>query len=570
MRLRRIRIKNFRSVFDDDDNEELEMELSSNGNYIVGPNNVGKSNIIRALRLALRPETEQYKPELDQPKQMHYSYPTITLDFKMERKRSPYKTLLNYVEEYERSIVGDAETFAENDRIRFYVKYGVDEGTRTTLFQAKGKGTIKGDEELLKKALDKFYDTVRLVDIESGEDLDSLLQRGFNELFARVLSERYRSEIDTAEELRSDYLDYISEDILGEVDKYVTDELSEHINGINNVDFTANIQSVGDTLSDISIEMDDSVSTPLSEKGTGVRSVFIQMIMAFIADASRRSIIFAIEEPEAFLHPERHAELGRNLESFTSQSDISLLVTSHSPFILTNNTDASVFTATKNSDGRTLIKTDRVRQLAINNAKKLLTGSETTPDTSDLVESIPESAEGILIVEGWTDKSYLETAAQLVDERSPLENIHIVDSDGASDALKNGVVMESIHNNDKNVMVLLDDDVHGDSAYSTLTGKLGFQSGSEVAKYSEWRPKKGEAVEAEDLFSDDLLQRFIDEHGESSIDGWMSRNDGTKHVEISSSAKSDFANWIGNYADKEDCERWIECLNDVKENLVTS
>lgn len=571
MRLRRIRIKNFRSIYTDDNKgyEDLIMHLSPDGNYIVGPNNVGKSNILRAIRLALRPESApEYNPELDQPKQMRWARPTITLDFKMERQRSRYKTLLKYVDEYERSIVGEeAETFAENKTVRFYVKYSK-KGGREERFQAKGEGAIKGDEDLLERALNQFHETIRLVDIESGEDLDSLLQRGFNELFAQVLSERFRGEITEAEQLREEYIEFLSNDVLGEVDEYITEEMGDRLSGINNVEFTPNVESVDKSLADLSIEMSDSVDTPLSSKGTGVRSALIQMIMTFIADASRRAIIFAVEEPEAFLHPEKHEELGQNLESFTTQSDISLLVTTHSPFILTNNTNASVFTVSKTGDGRTQIKTEQVRQLAINNSKKLLTGADEIPDAGDIVDSVRDDASAILVVEGWTDKSFLETAAELSDLDSPLRNLHIIDSEGANEAMKDAVVLKSVFGDEKSIFVLLDDDDHGRSAKSTLTDKLGFQGTEEVLTYREWQPRKGTDVEAEDLFSTDLIEKFIEEYGDSAIKGWKKRSgdENRKHIDINTSAKRDFAHWVGKNANKEDCTRWIKCIKDVQNN----
>lgn len=571
MRIRRIRIKNFRSIYMDDDKgyEDLTMELSPEGNYIAGPNNVGKSNILRALRLALRPGSAPgYDPDLDQPIQMSWAKPTITLDFKMERQRGPYKTLLKYVEEYERSIVGeDAETFAENDRVRFFVQYGVDEDSREERFQAKGEGAIKGDEDSLKKALEQFHETVRLVDIESGEDLDSLLQRGFNELFTRVLSERFRGEISEAEELRDEYIDFLSDVVLGEVDEYITEELGRYISGIDEVEFSPNLKAVDEALADLSIEMSDSVHTPLSSKGTGVRSALIQMIMAFIADASTRSIIFAVEEPEAFLHPERHEQLGHNLESFTTQSDISLLVTTHSPFILTNNTNAAVFTASKTGDGRTQVKTERVRQLAINNAKKLLTGADDVPEAADLIDSVNDECDGILVVEGWTDKSFLETAAEVSNLESSLQDLHIIDSEGANEAMKDAVVMKSVYGEEKPLFALLDDDEHGKSAYSTLTDKLGFQGGSEALTYREWQPRKGADVVAEDLFSTSLIDEFIEAYGESAVEGWKKRGNGRKHVEISSSAKGDFATWVAENADRDDCDRWINCIQDIRDGM---
>lgn len=570
MRLRRIRIKNFRSIYNEESSDEVVMNLSSSGNYIVGPNNVGKSNIFRALRLALRPNIgRDYNPELDQPKQMAWARPTITLDFKMERRRGPYKTLLKYTEDYERSILDEGEeTFAENNIVRFYVQYGVDEDSRNEKFQAKGAGTIKGDEELLNRALEQFHDVVRLVDIESGEDLDSLLQRGFNELFTQVLSEGYSEEIEEAEQKRNEYYNFVKSGILTEIDDYIEDELSAHVSGINNVDFSPTIKTIEEAIGNVNIDLDDTVDTPLSAKGTGVRSLLIQMVMAFIADASRRSIVFAVEEPEAFLHPERHADLGRNLESFTRQSDISLLMTTHSPFILTNNTDAEVFTVKKDSAGKTIVQQEVAKELAIRNARRLLTGDESIPTGPDIIDSVSEDAEGILVLEGWTDKSYIETASQYHPESSPLESIHLRASEGATNAMKNAVVLKTVYGDDKSVYALLDDDDHGKSAYDILTGKLKFQGGEDVDTYREWQPRKGRDVEAEDLFSESLISQFIDTFGDDVIDGYLERTgDGGKHVEISHGSKHDFAQWVNENAEEEDCATWVELIDDIRDKM---
>jgi predicted ATP-dependent endonuclease of OLD family len=51
MKLTHIRIKDFRSF-----SGEHDFDVSSGVNYFVGPNNCGKSNLIRALELALDPD----------------------------------------------------------------------------------------------------------------------------------------------------------------------------------------------------------------------------------------------------------------------------------------------------------------------------------------------------------------------------------------------------------------------------------------------------------------------------------------------------------------------------------
>ncbi|CQR49021.1 AAA family ATPase [Haloferax massiliensis] len=569
MRLSRIRIKNYRSIFDEGDEEYALMELSPSGNYIVGPNNVGKSNIIRALQLALRPEGRRdYSPELDMPKQKKWAYPTITLDFEMERKRGPYKTLLRYVDEYERSVPdAKSETFADQDRVRFYVKHTTEKDSRQELFLANGAGSRKGDEELLEKALNQFHEVVRLVDIESGEDLDSLLQRGFNELFAQVLSERFRDEIETAKTHRENYRTYLEEDILDSVDEYITKQLSNHIPGIQSVNLSPKLGTVESTLADVDIQMDDSVETPLHLKGTGVRSAVIQMIMSFIADASRRAVVFAIEEPEAFLHPERHASLANELESFTSQSDISLIATTHSPFLLTNDSEAGVFTVSKNSVGQTIVESGSSRQDSIRRAKRLLTGSRSVPTALDIIDSISDTCDGILIVEGTTDEKYLKSAARCYPDGDLLEGIHIVSAEGAKDVVKDTVVLNRIFDGEKTVHALLDDDGPGDKAHTVLTSRLQFDNNREISKYSRWRPKDGEDVEAEDLFPDDFIEAFAEKQGDDVIEGFGTRNDGTRHYELVWTAKDDFTKWVDKNADIDDFELWYDLIYDVRDEL---
>jgi putative ATP-dependent endonuclease of OLD family len=56
MKLERIEIKNYRSLFHDyDARSSFTLDLGDGVNAIAGPNNVGKSNVFRALALALDP-----------------------------------------------------------------------------------------------------------------------------------------------------------------------------------------------------------------------------------------------------------------------------------------------------------------------------------------------------------------------------------------------------------------------------------------------------------------------------------------------------------------------------------
>ena len=485
----------------------------------------------------------------------------------MEEAKGPYQTLLKYVKEYEQSVSGTKSvTFADQNMIRFYVKHTTKKDSRQELFLANGAGSRKGDEDLLNRALKKFHKVVTLVDIESGENLESLLQRGFHELFAQVLSDRYRDQINTAKRQREGYHGYLETEILDPVNLYVTDQLSDHIPGVQDVRFSPNLDTVAQTIANVDIQLDDTVETPLHLKGTGIRSAVIQMIMSFIADASRRAVVFAIEEPEAFLHPERHSSLAKELESFTSQPDISLIATTHSPFILTNNSNSDVFTVSKTSDGQTIIENSASRDKSIRRAKKLLTGSESMPTALDIIESVPSDSEAILIVEGATDKRYLQSAADRHDGKDLLDGICIVDSEGANDALKNTVVLYRIFENEMNVHTLLDNDGPGKRVHKVLTRRLKFQSNREVSKYSRWH-STDEHIEAEDLFPNSLIEAFSNEYTDEVIKGFSTLGDGTKHYDLSGTAKWDFATWVEENATEQDFKLWFDLLNGIRSEL---
>src|ERR1700748_1507211 len=101
MKLIHIRIKDFRSF-----SGEHDFEVASGVNYFVGPNNCGKSNLVRALELALDPDSE-YVTERDRPVRGAAvgAPPTtrIPLTFQIGNS-SPESTLLRYARAYEIAV----------------------------------------------------------------------------------------------------------------------------------------------------------------------------------------------------------------------------------------------------------------------------------------------------------------------------------------------------------------------------------------------------------------------------------------------------------------------------------
>ncbi|MCP9274051.1 AAA family ATPase [Mycolicibacterium arenosum] len=137
MKLTKIEVKIFRSFFD-----PAAISISEGMNALVGPNNSGKSNLIRALRMALDPNYE-FNPFEDVPNQRLFAYPRTTLTFQCSGDTAKERTLLKYLDEYEKSVLaGNSNTSASKGIVRLVVTYRGNQQTitRQEYFAARGGG----------------------------------------------------------------------------------------------------------------------------------------------------------------------------------------------------------------------------------------------------------------------------------------------------------------------------------------------------------------------------------------------------------------------------------------------
>lgn len=87
MRLKTLEIRNFRSLFADAENQAFKLELGTCMNVLVGPNNCGKSNVFRALAVALDP-TYRFDRSTDMPANWPFAKPVVTLTFEVDSSQN--------------------------------------------------------------------------------------------------------------------------------------------------------------------------------------------------------------------------------------------------------------------------------------------------------------------------------------------------------------------------------------------------------------------------------------------------------------------------------------------------
>lgn len=575
MRLEFIEIRDYRSIFVDDGGQTFRLDLAEGANTLVGQNNCGKSNVLRAVSMALDPNHE-FSIGDDVPGPRPFSYPIITLGFRGDRSRPAEAVVLEAAEEYERSLVGrTGETGASDGSVVLRVSFVPNEDGARRDEQLLTPGAIAGSmssesKRLLKTAIDELRSAVRFVLISSGESIESVLEGNFREILHSVVRERLQKEFETAEHSRQQYVSGLQESLL----RPLRDRLAADVKGlfpeIDGVGLTPDVSSIERTLSNVAVTVDDIVSTPLAGKGTGVRGGVLVAMLSYLALNASRGMVFALEEPEAFLHPGAQENLRDHLEELASAAGVSLVITTHSPFIVTRSPNGRVFCLAKDKDGRT-----RVSESARGDADHApLVGGllrETTIESLLAASSaLPPGTGAVVLVEGDGDRFCLEHAATLVGRPDLLDGLAITPTGGTVRLVAQAVITRAA--TDLPIIVVVDNDEPGRDARSQLIGqKFGFPK-DRVLTYAHLFEQRWlqEPIEAEDVFDPQLIEDFVTAHGPSVIAGSKKRPDGAFHYDFDQVAKESLNAWLLAKTKPEHVEKWIELLILIRQRVHLS
>jgi len=585
VRLSAVEIRDFRSVFVDDRGEPLRLELGSGMNTLVGPNNCGKSNVLRAVALALDTGYD-IEPASDIAVPRPFSPPVVTLQFTTSGARAEDPVALGAAQAYEQGV-GATSTYADRGQIHLQVSYrptGTGHYERDeVLLTPDHRAPDPANEEhrrLLQAAIGSLRDAVRFVLVRSGESLESVLEGNFREILHTVIRERLEEDFRRAEKSRQDYIDGLRDSVLAPLRAQLADEVGGLFPEIGAVQLSPEVSSIETTLSHVGISLADIVETPLAGKGTGVRGGVLVSMLHYLARNATRTMVFAIEEPEAFLHPAAQEELRDHLEQLALDEDATLLVTTHSPFVLSRSADGRVFALEKDSEGRTRVI---ARGSGEDPHAPLVGGLFRESTFEDLLRQsmeLPHGSRAVLLVEGDGDLQCLHLAAERLGRPDLLGGLHINAVGGTKKITATAVIADAA--TDSPVMVLLDNDQDGKDALKLLSDKFGFtnvtkrltdtsgpSSQKQVATYAGLFPpeQRDFPYEAEDVYAPEVIQSFVDDHGDSVIDGSLRRPDGTFHFDLNTASKELLGEHLRLHATPQHLERWADLLLGLRRKL---
>lgn len=326
--------------------------------------------------------------------------------------------------------------------------------------------------------------------------------------------------------------------------------------------------SIERTLSNVGVSLEDLVVTPLDQKGTGVRGGVLGR---------------DVELPGVERNP-RDGLCGRGTRSVPAPSvtrgpprptggpgrgsdDVTLLVTTHSPYLVSRSHSGRVFCLAKDTNGRT-----RLAQSTSGDASHApligdLFRESTLADLLAQATELPAGAAGVLIVEGDGDEISLRLAADVVNRPDLLEGIHIQPRGKRNEGRRPGC--DQPEQQPDTPCSCCSTTTTGKDALKLLASeKFGFQKNQQVTTYAAAFPTTSDfPYEAEDVFDPAVIDAFVENFGNAIYDGSQRRPDGAFHYDLDQSSKALLGEHLASFVRPEHLERWIELILLIRSKL---
>nr|WP_321498656.1 AAA family ATPase [uncultured Methanolobus sp.] len=407
MLLSKVHIENYRSI------ENLELNLKK-CSFLVGKNNSGKSNVLKAINLVLgegfvktslndffnRDDTRVIKIKL------------IFTHFTVAEK-SNVKRLILYPVRVDRdyyAIEDVKNIFESSNEITMEVIISSTQTQKNIYF---GDLYYKYFSNDLRDAI------VSTLYIPSVRDPSKLLKINDYSFLNKLLNKIYEN----ADEIKKEELAIILQDATEKCKELFVDyeqsldDITKSIIEHNGLKFSMLPTESKNIYKKLDILLDDGFESELDFKGSGIQSVVIISLFKLYSDLKIGQGLLLIEEPESFLHPQANRHLAKVLSKFCNEENMQILIATHSPTYLQSANVQEIILLNK-KEGKT-------------NHKQIENISDETKLKKELNNSNLELffADKVILVEGETEKILLPVIAKQVDERYDFDkkNFSIID-----------------------------------------------------------------------------------------------------------------------------------------------
>lgn len=295
-------------------------------NTLIGQNDHGKSSILKAIDIVLN----KLNPSTVDDCLLHPDLSELLLPiFKVDGKAR--RITINYIHnKIQKSIY---ITFRTD--LTYTVTEEVTKGSKTT------SESIKKFNEVKEKNKFILIPAIRDTNSDKFQELFSKLLKdhGLSKIIPQKVGgtpKEYRALKSIREQISTTISPYINASLLPQIESHFGFETQHKLA----LKFDVDVKGVGEwILENLRLGFslgDDSATIGLSEAGTGVQSGVL-LALNRLEQSSQQypdvQFLLAIEEPEAFLHPQKQKELLQNIKSISSQN-LKIIITTHSPYII--------------------------------------------------------------------------------------------------------------------------------------------------------------------------------------------------------------------------------------------
>jgi predicted ATPase len=342
-------VQNYRSITT---THKLKIKDST---ILIGPNNEGKSNLLKALVVVLGlisqlGATGLYRGRIQRSPRFRRSYSDYDYEWDRDFPISLQKKLPNGMSSFNLEFLLTPE---EINEFKQEVKSNLSEtlpiqisiGKEGFIFKVRKRGPVhhlskKANE--IAKFIGKRLDFQYIPAIRTAESAQNIV----DDMVGREL----RVVENNPEYIKSlDQIEAIQKPILERISSSIKDTLKEFLTAVKDVQVTVSQERRYHALRhSCDIKVDDGTATLLQHKGDGMQSLAALSLMRHVSErgARGRQLILAIEEPESHLHPNAIHQLKRVLNEMSSKHQI--IMTSHNPLFVDRQDISSNIIVTEN------------------------------------------------------------------------------------------------------------------------------------------------------------------------------------------------------------------------------
>lgn len=463
MYISNIKIENYRNF------ESISVDFSDGINLLIGANNSGKSNILKALSLIFSTyskkqlSTSDIYNNIPLPKlKAHSPKISITIEFSQSQNEDlmsddlvtvsnwlvsleePYRAQVKYEfflpqseeEKYISKVVSvsskeEIYKIINNDFIRFYIN---------KIWIGNPTNQIQIDSDSLNKFDFQFLDAIRDVERDMFSGKNTLLKSVIDFFMDYdIKSNNSLTEIVQQQQilLKNNEFKSISSQIIKHLQKRLSkgkDEILSYAKSIGALfddskpDFQGNLTETElYSVLQLIIKQNSGMSIPISNNGLGYNNlIFMSLLLSkmqvdsngkYLGNNAKVFPILAIEEPEAHLHPTMQFQFIKFLQNNIKNKKVKqIFITSHSTHITSSAKLDSLICLYKNNNQTNIAYPGTI----LNN----------TPNSKKYVQRFLDAtksnmlfAEKIIFVEGIAEQLLIPIFAKYLDK--PLEDYHV-------------------------------------------------------------------------------------------------------------------------------------------------